>query len=185
MNKIELKKILDDHKLWLEGKGGSRADLSDADLKWVDLRGVDLRCADLRCAILKDADLFRADLRGANLSGAILYHASLMCADLSGANLYYADLTGADLTDANLSNVDLSGAHLGGANLNDAVGIASFHGERAVGIARIFGDDIMIRIGCKVQTKEKWLLNYVELGKANGYSEEEITKYGNWIKSVA
>lgn len=41
---MDLKKILDEHLLWLNGKGGSRANLCDADLS-----GADLRCAN--CAM--------------------------------------------------------------------------------------------------------------------------------------
>ena len=62
--------ILANHKKWLTGDGGSRANLSRADLS--------------------EANLSRADLSGANLSGA----------DLSGADLSGADLSGADIIDA-------------------------------------------------------------------------------------
>ena len=87
---MDLKKILDEHLLWLNGKGGSRANLSNADLR--------------------DANLSNANLRGANLSNA----------DLFGANLRNADLRDADLRCANLSNADLFGANLRGANLSNA-----------------------------------------------------------------
>lgn len=78
---MELKKILEAHKKWLnDEEGGERA----------DLRGADLNCADLRNANLRYADLSGANLSGANLSGA----------NLSGANLSGADLRGADLSGA-------------------------------------------------------------------------------------
>lgn len=80
LKKMKLKKILDDHKLWLTKKGGVRANLRGADLRGANLRGANLIGADLR-----GANLFKADLRGADLSGA----------DLSGANLRGADLSGA------------------------------------------------------------------------------------------
>ena len=79
---MDLKKILDEHLLWLNGEGGSRANLSNA-----DLRGANLSNADLRGANLSNADLFGANLRGANLSNA----------DLCGANLSNADLCGASI----------------------------------------------------------------------------------------
>ena len=112
---MDLKKILDEHLLWLNGEGGSRA----------DLRGADLRGADLRCANLSNADLFGANLRGANLSdadlrNADLFGADLSGADLSGANLRGANLRGANLSDADLRNADLFGANLSGANLSGA-----------------------------------------------------------------
>ena len=54
MDKKELDKILDNHKLWLStnGEQGERADLRSADLRSADLRSADLRSADLRYANL-------------------------------------------------------------------------------------------------------------------------------------
>ena len=122
---MDLKKILDEHLLWLNGEGGSRADLRGADLSCANLSGADLRGADLSGANLfganlSDADLRGADLRGADLSGADLRGADLRGADLSCANLSGADLRGADLSCANLSGADLSGANLSCANLSNA-----------------------------------------------------------------
>ena len=97
---MDLKKILDEHLLWLNGEGGSRA----------DLRGADLRCADLRCANLSNADLFGANLRNADLR----------CANLRNADLFGANLRGANLSDANLRNADLRGADLRRADLRRA-----------------------------------------------------------------
>ena len=74
---MDLKKILDEHLLWLNGEGGSRANLSNADLFGADLRGANLSNADLCGANLSNADLFGANLRGANLSNADLCGASI------------------------------------------------------------------------------------------------------------
>ena len=53
MERKELKKILDDHKKWIENDGiGERADLRRANLLRVDLWGADLRSANLRGADL-------------------------------------------------------------------------------------------------------------------------------------
>ena len=43
MNPKQIKKILDDHKLWLEDKGGKRADLRGANLEGADLRGANFK----------------------------------------------------------------------------------------------------------------------------------------------
>jgi hypothetical protein len=95
MTKEELSKVLEDHKLWLSGFGGKKADLSRANLSRANLFR---------------ADLSGADLSGANLSGADLYGANLYGANLSGANLYGANLSGANLSraKANLSGANLS-----------------------------------------------------------------------------
>lgn len=74
MNSTELRKILDEHRIWVTSlhESGSRASLRDADLYGADLCGADLR----------GADLYGANLRGADLRGAYLYGA-----DLCGASL--------------------------------------------------------------------------------------------------
>ena len=125
MNKAELDKILDNHKLWLKtnGEEGERADLRSADLSSADLssanlRYADLSYADLRSADLSSADLRYADLRSADLRSADLRYADLSYADLSSANLSYADLSSANLRYANLSYADLSYADLSSANLD-------------------------------------------------------------------
>ena len=101
MNNIDMKTILEKHRLWLNDEdGGEMANLSGADLNGADLRGADLRGANLSGADLSGANLRRANLRGANLSGA----------DLSGADLRGAELRGAELRGAELSWADLSGA---------------------------------------------------------------------------
>ena len=59
---MDLKEILDEHLLWLNGEGGSRADLRGANLSSADLSRADLSCADLRGANLSDADLSGASI---------------------------------------------------------------------------------------------------------------------------
>ena len=111
---MDLKQILDDHRLWLDDKGGKRAILCGANLHRADLSRANLRGADL-----SGADLRGADLRGADLSGANLREANLSGADLSGADLNWASLYGANLYGANLSGAILSGADLRGAKRGD------------------------------------------------------------------
>ena len=128
---MDLKKILDEHLLWLNGEGGSRANLrganlfganlSDADLRGANLFGANLSDADLRGADLSCANLRGADLSGANLRGADLSGANLSCANLSNANLRGANLRGADLSGANLSCANLSNANLSGASMDQMI----------------------------------------------------------------
>ena len=109
---MDLKKILDEHLLWLNGEGGSCANLFGANLRGANLSDADLRCANLFGATLRGANLSDADLRGANLSDADLRCANLSDADLRCANLRDADLRGANLSDADLRNADLCRADL-------------------------------------------------------------------------
>ncbi|SCM50990.1 pentapeptide repeat-containing protein [Hafnia alvei] len=74
MNTADLRKILDEHKIWIESfrENGSRANLRDANLRDANLRDANLRGADLCGADLCGADLCDADLCGANLCDADL-----------------------------------------------------------------------------------------------------------------
>ena len=97
MTTEELNQIIKDHALWLENKGGKRADLTGAQLQGVALGWAKLQGADLQWADLRWAELQGADLRGANLQRADLREADLHGADLHGADLRGANLRGADL----------------------------------------------------------------------------------------
>ena len=112
MTQEELNAILENHKKWLEGNGGERANLKGA-----NLRGANLCDANLCDADLRDADLRDADLRDAHLRYADLYGADLRYADLRGANLCDANLCDANLRDADLRDADLRDAHLRYADL--------------------------------------------------------------------
>ena len=128
---MNLKKILEAHKKWLnDEEGGKRADLRDADLSYADLSDADLSYAELNGAELNGADLRYADLsyaelRDTELNGADLSYAELRDTELNGADLSYAELKRADLRDADLSyaelrDTNLSYADLSGANLSYA-----------------------------------------------------------------
>ena len=82
MDKVQLGLILEDHKKWVLGEGGKRANLSGAVLNGADLSGADLSGAFLSGAVLRGANLHGADLSGAVLSGADLHGAVLSGADL-------------------------------------------------------------------------------------------------------
>ncbi len=102
MNKKQLVAVLEQHKKWLAGTGGQRANLSGANLSGADLYGANLSEANLSGANLSGADLY-----GANLSGANLSRANLSRADLSGANLYEANLSGAKNCDLILARTEI------------------------------------------------------------------------------
>jgi len=125
--KDELKKILADHRQWLDshGENGEKAVLSHAALVGADLYAAklsfsDLQGADLRQAVLSEADMDDANLRSTNLADAILDWASLDGAKLQQASLQGADLRWANLEGANLAGANLRFANLEGANLKDA-----------------------------------------------------------------
>ncbi|MGO4744018.1 pentapeptide repeat-containing protein [Serratia quinivorans] len=163
MNATELRKILDDHKVWVTSlrESGSRANLRGADLRGADLSGANLYGADLSGANLRGADLRGANLRGADLRGANLY-----VADLRGANLRGADLRGANLYGANLYGADLRGANLYGANLYgaDLYGANLYGADLPDHTFIIMGEPYFLQIsngeyvraGCQNHTVEQW-----------------------------
>ena len=123
----ELKKILEDHKKWVEsiGKEGKRADLSktnlqEADLKEANLQGANFNYANLKKVNFWKANLIRSDINGANLQEACLNIANLQEASLINSNMEKADLFGANLKEANLSEGNLKYATFNDANLSEA-----------------------------------------------------------------
>ena len=125
MKREELNEVLRNHKRWLEGDGGERADLSNSDLRDsnlsnADLRDLNLRNSDLRAADLRFSDLSNSDLWNSNLSNADLMNADLRFSNLRAANLSNSDFRYADLMDADLSNADLRFSDLRGAYLRNA-----------------------------------------------------------------
>ena len=108
MEQSELNQILEQHKFWIDGMGGKRANLEGANLKDANLYSADLR----------DANLRDANLEGAHLRDAFFYRANLTGVDLTGADLRGANLTGADLYRANLTDANLMDA-----NLNCSIGL--------------------------------------------------------------
>ena len=103
------------------------------------------------------------------------------CANLSGANLSCANLSYANLSGANLSCANLSGANLNGTIYKDNT-IVSFMYQKHT--ATYLGTD-EIRIGCHVHPIKHWVDNFEEIGKKEGYNNEQIKRYGNFIKSCA
>jgi len=104
ISKVELKKILEEHRKWVEseGKEGEKAKLGKSRLQNANLSSVNLQKASLRYANLQKANLFRANLQEANLFGANLQKANLGYANLQKANLFGASLQKANLFGANL-----------------------------------------------------------------------------------
>jgi hypothetical protein len=117
MNKKKLAKILEEHKKWVNGEGGKRANLRNADLRNTDLHEV---------------NLWNANLRGTNMRGANMRGADLRCANLRGADLRNADLSDADLWNADLSNAKLRGADLRGADVDYAAWSLSCNSLRVI-----------------------------------------------------
>ncbi|HEY9885989.1 MAG TPA: pentapeptide repeat-containing protein [Vampirovibrionales bacterium] len=101
MTEAELKKMLAQHKEWLDssGRAGKQADFSGADLRGTNLSGLDLSGG---------ADFYKANLKGVNFQET----------DLRWTCFTGADLTGADLRGAKLYRVCLAEARLKGAKID-------------------------------------------------------------------
>ena len=110
MNNIDLKTILEKHKMWLNDEDGGEM----ADLCWADLSGADISGADMRWADMSGANMSGAVMKGTDMRGAVMRWADISGADMSGADISGADLRGADLRWANLRWANLRGADLSG-----------------------------------------------------------------------
>jgi uncharacterized protein YjbI with pentapeptide repeats len=147
MAPLEITKLLDAHRLWLEtgGKKGGRADLEGADFQGaVELKGANLQRAILNHAEFKNADLTNAnfqvaELRRANFDGAILRDTNFREADLQNANLETA---------AFLLNSQLAGTNVAGAKLPKP--IAEFEGLKTIAEATSNAQKLLIAMlgGC-------------------------------------
>ena len=129
---MDIKKILEQHKIWLSsgGKEGNKADLSNANLS--------------------DANLSNANLSGANLSNANLSNANLRCADMRGAYLRTANLRDAYLRTANLNGANLRDAYLARTILPNSTFI--IFGEKY--FISIFSN--CVRAGCQCHSVNEW-----------------------------
>lgn len=94
---------------------------------------------------------------------------------------YCANLSRADLSGADLSHANLSGANLRETLYEDNT-IVSFMYQRHT--ATYLGTD-EIRIGCHIHPIKHWADNFEEIGRKANYSDEQIKRYGNFIKSCA
>jgi len=185
----ELNEKIQDHNLWLEGKGGERADFSDCDLSDLDLtlaslkrsifRGARLHKADLAAAYLREADLEGADLRGADLEGADLRRAKVKDGDLRMSNLRDSNLRETDL-----QNLDFHGADLTGADLRYAIGyIQKIEGVEDCWDVAVFPYD-WISIGCLTHKLDYWIEHYQEIGREQDLDQDSIDQYGKILKSL-
>jgi uncharacterized protein YjbI with pentapeptide repeats len=112
MTTQEIAAVVEQHKLWHNHHGGSRAHLRYADLRGADLSGAYLPAANLCSADLRETCLQHAYLQYADLSDANLSRACLMCADMRSADLLRADMRSADLRSADLLCADMRSADL-------------------------------------------------------------------------
>lgn len=120
ISKDGLKKVLENHSLWLSSK---KVTGQPANLEGYNLRGAILLGANLKSANLKGACLYGAYLKNANLEKANLAGANLRGANLRWVNLKEADLSGANLIRADLHESHLEGTNLIGANLQMSDGL--------------------------------------------------------------
>jgi hypothetical protein len=111
-----------------------------------------------------------------SLQGAYLRDADLRDADLQGADLRWADLRGANLRDADLQGADLRGAYLAQCKQYVAV----IRGSRNSIV--VIDDDICI--GCQRMTLAEWLEQFEAVGRAAGYTQQQIAEYGIYLKAI-
>lgn len=172
MNHSKLKKILDQHRLWVESskRQGERADLRGADLYNTDFQNLNLNDVNFVGADLRSANFGNTSLSGANFGSANLCSANLYNADLTRANFYNANLQDTDLINANLQGANLRGANFQGANLTGA-------NQRSSNFKDAFGlpDISWIIPGCMAQLSNlKYGFWLVKEKKSENFSQDAI-----------
>ena len=165
--KDELGKILADHKLYLDGNGGKRANLSGSDL---------------RGSNLSDSNLRGSDLSGSNLSGINLSHSNLSDSDLSGSDLSGSDLSHSNLRHSNLRHSNLSGSNMSYSDLRSS-------NLRGTGLlivttsyAAICYPDGRLRYGCEERKMDAWLKICDE--RSRYHHAEDPDRYANEIRAI-
>ena len=128
--------------------------------------------------------IFKADVVSIKLavelaikSRVSLSYADLNSADLSSANLRYADLNYANLRSVNLRSADLRYADLRFADLNSA-DLIVFQFQRHPAYYTFDGS---LRIGCIFLPVTEWKDTFEHIGLKEGYNEEQILMYGQFI----
>jgi len=135
ISKFDVRCIVVEHKKWLAGDGGSRADLSGRDLQGMSFYGKNLREANF-CG----ADCCGVDFRRSNLSSAIL----------DSSNCTYADFRACDLTGADFHKTTITEANFDGA-IDGRMARLDFGG------LSICVRSNKTSIGCRVEDNDNWL----------------------------
>lgn len=168
--KERFEEVLYKHSEYIKGNvKGERADLPGVNLSGAALSGVGLSGANLYEANLYEANLYEANLDGAKLSRANLSRTNLARASLSWADLSRATLSGTDLFEAALLGTDFSNTVVKAFYIGNHFGF--MYGRR-------------VKIGCIELSLDKWIKEYKDVGKTNGYSKEQIYNYGIMLKAL-
>ena len=117
----------------------------------------------------------RACLAGAELSGVSLPAVMLHQADLRGAHLEGANLVNAELSESALSYANLSEANLYRAMVFICGSRHNLQYNKSIG---------ELRIGCHVYHLEYWILMYDVIGREEGYTDEQIAEYRNYMRML-
>jgi len=165
----------------VEGKDLRYVNLKHAVARGLQAGRADLRGADFTACNLEGADLSRAALNNAVMISCILLGANLSRADLRQANLEGSDLTGADLRFADLRGANLNNCILIGANLGNT-GLLVFQFEQHA--VYYMGDD-QLNIGGTTMSIPDWQVAFVEAAAANGYTDQQINMYAQFIEGLA
>ena len=142
MTKEEIAAVLAEHKSWLEGNGGKRANMRyanmrGANMRYADMRGADMRYANMRYAKMEGANMESADMEGAKMEGANMEGANMRYANMRGANMRYANMRGADMRGADMRYANMEGANMEGADMRYAnMRYAKINDKTVIGILR-------------------------------------------------
>lgn len=189
MNREELLKAVEKHKLFIEGMpGGERLVLVDMDLSYTNFEGMILHKAVFQNSILDGASFYGAELSGANFTSASLYRTRFDSAKLFGANFTRAILSQTDFTSSKLYGSTFRETNIeNGIFRNVCVTMAIFPVPictLSLNQHSVFATPTSLTIGCYKHKWEHWFKNYEKIGKLSGYTKEQIEAHYTILKLV-
>jgi hypothetical protein len=155
------------------------AELFHCTMSLLDLSGIDFSGANLSSCFMPRVNLRRSNLSGASLYNSCMDNSDFAYANLTGADLRYSGLRGSIFFKSILKEINLSCSFLSGAILESVKGkdILSFSFNKH----HTYYYDGELQIGCITNRLDWWLRNYKEVGDNNGYSEQEISMYHEFM----
>lgn len=167
----------------LEDANFNDARIGDCTFHWAELNRCDFKKATIvsttfNSATFKEADFGDATLRNSRFECAYLSHVSYIGADLKDTNFVCAFISHSDFTRAKTKRCYWAFAHTSKNRGQKFIHFQAKDEEPAI------YQDGFIRIACQNHSVRKWIKDYVEIGKGNGWAQDSIELYGDFFRSM-
>ena len=189
MNREELLKAVEKHRLFIEGMpGGERLRLVDMDLSYT--RFDDMK---LHNAVFQNSILDGCSFHGAKLNTANFINTSLYRTRFDGANLFGTDFTRAILNQTHFDNTNLCNSTFRDTNIENGI-FKNVHISVAIfpvpicnlslNRHQVFATPHSLTFGCYKHDWNHWFKNYEKIGRLSGYTKQQIEAHYTILKLV-